>query len=163
MVKFPITPQGYKKLEQEIKHLKQVERPNIITAIATAREFGDLSENAEYHAAREKQSFVEGRILDLEAKFSRAEIIDFTKFSNDSVKFGASVQLIDDDTEEKSTYHIVGEYEMDINKKRISIQSQLAKALIGKSVGDIVEVLTPKGGKAYEILDIRFQNLDLDD
>lgn len=162
MVKFPITPQGYKKLEQEIKHLKQVERPNIIAAIATAREFGDLSENAEYHAAREKQSFVEGRILDLEAKFSRAEIIDFTKFSNDSVKFAASVQLIDDDTEEKSTYHIVGEYEMDINKKRISIQSPLAKALIGKSVGDIVEVLTPKGGKAYEILDISFQKLELD-
>jgi transcription elongation factor GreA len=162
MVKFPITPQGYKKMEQEIKHLKQVQRPDVIAAIATAREFGDLSENAEYHAAREKQSFIEGRILELEDKFSRAEVIDYTRFSNDSVKFGASVKLIDDDTEEKSTFHIVGEYEMDIAKKRISIQSPLAKALIGKSVGDVVEVSTPKGGKAYEILEINFKNLDLD-
>ena len=161
MVKFPITPQGYEKLQQEISHLKHVMRPEIIAAIATAREFGDLSENAEYHAAREKQSFNEGRILELEDKMSRAEIIDHTKFSNDSVKFGATVKLIDDDTEEESTYQIIGEYEMDINKKRISIQSPLAKALIGKSVGDIVEVSTPKGIKAYEILEIKFQEIDL--
>ncbi len=162
MDKFPITQQGYDKLEQEIKQLKHVERPAIIEAIATAREFGDLSENAEYHAAREKQSFIEGRILDLEDKFSRAEIIDASKLSTDSVKFGATVKVIDDDTEEESTYHIVGEYEADITKKRISTQSPLAKALIGKSVGDIVEVTTPKGGKAFEIVEISFQNFKLD-
>lgn len=162
MDKFPITQQGYEKLEKEIKQLKYVERPAIIEAIATAREFGDLSENAEYHAAREKQGFIEGRILDLEGKFSRAEIIDTSKLSADSVKFGATVKLIDDDTEEESTYHIVGEYEADISKKRISTQSPLAKALIGKSIGDIVEVTTPKGGKAYEIVEISFQKFKLD-
>ncbi|MEM6338319.1 MAG: transcription elongation factor GreA [Pseudomonadota bacterium] len=162
MDKFPITQQGYDKLEQEIKQLKHVERPTIIEAIATAREFGDLSENAEYHAAREKQSFIEGRILDLEDKFSRAEIIDTSKLSTDSVKFGATVKVIDDDTEEESTYHIVGEYEADITKKRISTKSPLAKALIGKSIGDIVEVTTPKGGKAFEIIEISFQNFKLD-
>ncbi len=162
MDKFPITQQGYDKLEQEIKQLKHVERPAIIEAIATAREFGDLSENAEYHAAREKQSFIEGRILDLEDKFSRAEIIDTSKLSTDSVKFGATVKVIDDDTEEESTYHIVGEYEADITKKRISTKSPLAKALIGKSIGDIVEVTTPKGGKAFEIIEISFQNFKLD-
>lgn len=162
MDKFPITQQGYDKLEQEIKQLKHVERPAIIEAIATAREFGDLSENAEYHAAREKQSFIEGRILDLEDKFSRAEIIDTSKLSTDSVKFGATVKVIDDDTEEESTYHIVGEYEADITKKRISTKSPLAKALIGKSIGDIVEVTTPKGGKAFEIIEISFQNFRLD-
>ncbi len=162
MDKFPITQQGYEKLEKEIKQLKYVERPAIIEAIATAREFGDLSENAEYHAAREKQSFIEGRILDLEGKFSRSEIIDTSKLSADSVKFGATVKLIDDDTEEESTYHIVGEYEADISKKRISTQSPLAKALIGKSIGDIVEVATPKGGKAYEIVEISFQKFELD-
>lgn len=162
MDKFPITQQGYEKLEKEIKQLKYVERPAIIEAIATAREFGDLSENAEYHAAREKQGFIEGRILDLEGKFSRAEIIDTSKLSADSVKFGATVKLIDDDTEEESTYHIVGEYEADISKKRISTKSPLAKALIGKSIGDIVEVTTPKGGKAYEIVEISFQKFKLD-
>ena len=161
MVKFPITPQGYIKLELEIKHLKYVERPAVIESIATAREFGDLSENAEYHAAREKQSFIEGRIADLESKFSRADIIDSLKFLIDSVKFGATVKLIDDDTEEECIYHIVGEYEADIRKSRISTHSPLAKALIGKTTGDIVEVLTPKGGKAYEILEISFQELDL--
>lgn len=162
MDKFPITQQGYEKLEKEIKQLKYVERPAIIEAIATAREFGDLSENAEYHAAREKQSFIEGRILDLEGKFSRSEIIDTSKLSADSVKFGATVKLIDDDTEEENTYHIVGEYEADISKRRISTQSPLAKALIGKSIGDIVEVATPKGGKAYEIVEISFQKFELD-
>ena len=162
MDKFPITQQGYDKLEQEIKQLKHVERHAIIEAIATAREFGDLSENAEYHAAREKQSFIEGRILDLEDKFSRAEIIDTYKLSTDSVKFGATVKVIDDDTEEESTYHIVGEYEADITKKRISTKSPLAKAIIGKSIGDIVEVTTPKGGKAFEIIEVSFQNLKLD-
>ena len=161
IIKFPITEQGLRKLEAEIKHLKHVERPAIIEAIATARDFGDLSENAEYHAAREKQSFVEGRILDLEDKFSRAEVIDTSKLSDDSIKFGALVELIDDDTEEKSTYHIVGEYEADITKQRISVQSPLAKSLIGKKVGDIVEVPAPKGAKAYEVLSISFKEIDL--
>ena len=162
MEKFPITQQGHNKLEKEIKQLKHTDRPSIIEAIATAREFGDLSENAEYHAAREKQSFIEGRILDLEDKFSRAEIIDTSKLSPDSVKFGATVKVIDDDTEEESTYHIVGQYEADITKQRISTKSPLAKALIGKSVGDIVEVTTPKGGKAFEIIEISFQKIDFD-
>ena len=162
MEKFPITQQGYDKLEKEIKQLKHVERPAIIEAIATAREFGDLSENAEYHAAREKQSFIEGRILDLEDKFSRSEIIDTSKLSADSVKFGATVKLIDDDTEEESIYIVVGEYEADITKRRISTKSPLAKALIGKAVGDIVEVTTPKGGKAFEIVEISFENFKLD-
>lgn len=156
MVKFPITKKGYEKLEQEIKQLKYVERPAIIEAIASAREFGDLSENAEYHAAREKQSFIEGKIIDLESKFSRADVIDSSTLSNDSVKFGATVTLIEDDTEKECIYHIVGEYEADISKSKISIQSPLAKALIGKSVGDIVEVITPKGDKAYEIISISF-------
>jgi transcription elongation factor GreA len=160
MDKFPITRKGYEKLEREIKQLKSVERPAVIEAISTAREFGDLSENAEYHAARDKQSFIEGRILDLEDKFSRAEIIDTSKLKADSVKFGATVKLIDDDTEEESTYHITGEYEADISKSRISTKSPLAKALIGKSIGDIVEVSTPKGDKAFEILDISFSDLD---
>jgi len=161
MAKFPITQQGFELLEKEIKYLKYVERPNIITAIATAREFGDLSENAEYHAAREKQSFVEGRILDLEDKLSRAEIIDTSKLSKDSVKFGATVRLVDDDTSEESTYVIVGEYEADINKKRVSVQSPIAKALIGKIKGDVVEVTTPKGKRVFEILDISYQDIDL--
>jgi len=161
MDKFPITQQGHEKLEKEIKQLKYVERPLIIEAIATAREFGDLSENAEYHAAREKQSFVEGRILDLEGKFSRSEIIDISKLEAGSVKFGATVKVIDDDSKEESIYHIVGEYEADITKRLISTGSPLAKALIGKSVGDLVEVSTPKGDKAYEILEISFQKLDL--
>ena len=162
MEKFPITQQGYDRLQKEIKQLKYEERPAIIDAISTAREFGDLSENAEYHAAREKQSFIEGRILDLEDKFSRAEIINTSKLSADSVKFGATVKVIDDDTEEVSVYHIVGEYEADISKKRISTKSPLAKALIGKSVGDIVEVKTPKGAKVFEISSISFQEIKLD-
>lgn len=160
MEKFPITKSGYAKLEKEIKQLKTKERPAIIEAISTAREFGDLSENAEYHAAKEKQGFIEAKIRDLEDKFSRAEIIDVTKLANDNVKFGAKVQLIDDDTEEEVEYHIVGEYEADITKKRISTNSPLAKALIGKSVGDIAEVTTPKGSKIYEITGINFFEVD---
>jgi transcription elongation factor GreA len=160
MDKFPITENGYKKLEQEIKHLKYVDRPAIIEAISTAREFGDLSENAEYHAAREKQSFMEGRILDLEDKLSRAEIVNTSKLKSDSVKFGALVKLIDDDTEEELEYQITGEYEADITKGRISTKSPLAKALIGKTIGEIVEVLTPKGTRAFEILKISFVEID---
>ncbi|MGC0371716.1 MAG: hypothetical protein DGJ47_000415 [Rickettsiaceae bacterium] len=159
MNKFPITPEGYEKLENEIKNLKYVQRPAIIEAISTAREFGDLSENAEYHAAREKQSFIEGRILDLEAKFSRSDIIDISKLENDSVKFGAYVKIIDDETEEESVYQITGEYEADIKQKKISTRSPLAKALIGKSLGDIVEVSTPKGFKAFEVLEISFNKI----
>ena len=161
MAKFPITQKGFKKLEQEIKNLKHLERPKIIEAIATARDFGDLSENAEYHAAREKQSFNEGRILDLEDKMARSEIIDITKLSGNTIKFGALVELIDDETEEHVTYHIVGEYEADIVKRRISIVSPIAKALIGKSVGDIVEVVTPKGSKSYEVVSIEYKDIDL--
>jgi transcription elongation factor GreA len=161
MIKFPITHKGFDNLEKEIKHLKHIERPKVIDDIATAREFGDLSENAEYHAAREKQSFIEGRILDLEDKMARAEIIDISKLSADNIKFGATVKLLDDETEEIVIYHIVGEYEADISKKRVSIASPIAKALIGKIVGDIVEVITPKGQKSYEVLEISFQELDI--
>lgn len=156
MSSFPITKKGFEKLEKEIKHLKHVERPKAIEAIATARDFGDLSENAEYHAAREKQSFIEGRIADLEDKISRAEIIDITKLSTDTVKFGATVQLVDDETEMHVSYQIVSEYEADIEHKKLSIASPLAKALIGKSIGDVVEVSTPKGVKSYEITLIKY-------
>ena len=161
MVRFPITKKGFEKLEQEVKHLKHNERPRIIEAIATAREFGDLSENAEYHAAREAQSFVEGRILDLEDKIARSEIIDIGKLSGEIIKFGATVKLVDDETEENVIYQIVGEYEADITKKRISIVSPIAKALIGKTVGDMVEVLTPKGIKSYDIVEVKYNELDL--
>lgn len=160
MQKFPITPVGFVRLENEIKHLKSVERPAVIEAIATAREFGDLSENAEYHAAREKQSFIEGRITELEDKLSRSEVIDSTKFVNDSIKFGATVGLLEEDTQEKLHYQIVGEYEADLTKKRVSIYSPIAKALIGKRVGDVIEVRTPKGEKYYEILSIKYEAID---
>ena len=161
MTKFPITHKGFDNLEKEIKRLKHVERPKIIDAIATARDFGDLSENAEYHAAREKQSFIEGRILDLEDKIARAEIIDISKLSGNTIKFGATVKLIDDESEEIVVYHIVGEYEADITKKRVSIMSPIAKALIGKGVGDVVEVSTPKNSKSYEVLEVSYQDLDI--
>lgn len=157
MTKFPITQKGYDKLEQEIKDLKYKERPKIIEDIASAREFGDLSENAEYHAAREKQSFVEGRILDLEDKLARAEKIDVAKLSGDIVKFGARVVLLDSDTDEEEEYLIVGEYEADITKKRISIVSPIARSLIGKKEGDIVEVKTPGGIKEYDIVSVKFE------
>lgn len=161
MDKFPITTRGFEKLKDEIKYLKFKERPEITEAIATARDFGDLSENAEYHAAREKQSFVEGRIADLEDKRARAEVIDITKLSGANIKFGALVKLIDDETEEYVTYHIVGEYEADITKKRISIVSPIARALIGKTAGDIVEVSTPKGSRSYEVVEIHFKDLEM--
>lgn len=161
MNKFPITRKGFERLEQEIKDLKHIERPKVITAISTAREFGDLSENAEYHAAREKQSFLEGRIIDLENKMARAEIIDVSKLSGETVKFGALVTLLDDETEEEVAYHIVGEYETDINKKRVSIASPIARALIGKNLKDLVEVATPRGSKSYEIIKVEY--LDIED
>ena len=161
MSKFPILSRAFEKLKEEIHYLKYTERPNISKSIAEAREFGDLSENAEYHAAREKQSFIEGRITDLEDKLARAEIIHIDKISSDKVTFGATVKIKDDDTNEVLQYMIVGEYEADISKQRLSIASPIAKALIGKKVGDMAEVITPKGEKGYEILKIEY--LDLKD
>ena len=158
MSKYPITKQAFVKLEQEIRKLKTEDRPRIIEAIATARDLGDLSENAEYHAAREQQSFAEGRILELEDKVARAEVIDIAKLSGATVKFGATVTLIDDDTEEEVHYIIVGEYEADIGKRRISISSPLARALIGKTIGDLVDVATPGGVRSYEILSVEFKD-----
>lgn len=155
--KFPITQPGYERLVEEIKQLKTVERPAIIQAIATARELGDLSENAEYSAAREKQSFIEGRVLELEDKLARAEIIDISLLSGPQIKFGATVTLLDIETDEKVTYKIVGEYEADINKRLVSIVSPIARALIGKKVGDSVEVTTPRGSKDYDILTVEYK------
>lgn len=155
MEKIPLTRAGFDKLEAELKHLKSVERTAIIQAISEAREHGDLSENAEYHSAKEKQSFIEGRIKELEGVISLAEVIDPTKLSG-SIKFGATVALVDEDTNEEKTYQIVGEYEADIEHGRLNIRSPLARALIGKTVGDQVEVRTPGGDRAYEILRIAF-------
>jgi len=157
MTKIPMTAEGYARLEEELKHLKGVARPEVIRAIAEAREHGDISENAEYHAARERQSFIEGRLAELEDKISRAEVIDPATLSGKQVKFGAHVTLIDEDTEEKSVYQIVGEDEADIKAKRLAITSPLARALVGKSVGDQVEVTTPGGSKSYEISKVAFK------
>jgi len=155
MEKIPMTRAGFAALDEELKTLKTVERPAVIKAIAEAREHGDLSENAEYHAAREKQSFVEGRIKELEAMLSLAEVIDPSKLSG-SIKFGATVTLVDEDTDEERTYQIVGEAEADIERGLLNIRSPLARALIGKDEGDSVEVRTPGGEKSYEILTIRY-------
>ena len=152
-----MTADGYARLEEELKHLKGVARPEVIRAIAEAREHGDISENAEYHAARERQSFIEGRLAELEDKISRAEVIDPATLSGKQVKFGAHVTLIDEDTEEKSIYQIVGEDEADIKAKRLAITSPLARALVGKSVGDSVEVTTPGGSRSYEISKVAFK------
>ena len=156
MEKVPMTMTGYNRLQEELRLLKTVERPNIIKAISEAREHGDLSENAEYHAARERQSFIEGRVMELEDKISRAEVIDVTKLSGKVVKFGASVSVVDEDTEEETTYQIVGQDESDIAKHLLSITSPLARALISKHVGDKVEVTAPGGSKSYEITGINF-------
>ncbi len=152
-----MTARGFSRLQEELKTLKSVERPAVIKAIAEAREHGDLSENAEYHAARERQSFIEGRVMELEDKISRAEVIDVSKLSGSTVKFGATVTLADEDTDEEVTYQIVGQDESDIKAGFISIISPLARALIGKQVGDTVEVTTPGGSKSYEIIDIAFK------
>jgi transcription elongation factor GreA len=157
MDKFPITKQGFEKLEAELKNLKSVERPAIIEAIAEARAHGDLSENAEYHSARERQSFIEGRIMELEGRMSYAEVIDPTELSGNRVMFGATVEVVDEDTDEEFTYQIVGEYEADVDSGKLSNTAPLSRALIGKSVGDSVEVRTPKGEKAYEILDVEYK------
>ncbi len=150
-----MTRAGHGALDVELKALKSVERPAVIRAIAEAREHGDLSENAEYHAARERQSFVEGRIKEIESLLSRAEVIDPSKFSG-TIKFGATVTLVDTDTDEEKTYQIVGEAEADIERSLLNIRSPLARALIGKDVGDTAEVRTPGGEKSYEILSIRY-------
>lgn len=157
MDKFPITADGFKAMEVELKHLKTVERVSVIKAIAEARAHGDLSENAEYSAAREKQSFIEGRILEIEGRIAGAEVIDVSKLSGDQVKFGATVMLVDEDTEEKVTYQIVGEYEADLKKGKLSLVAPISRALIGKKKGDSVEVTTPKGAKSYEIVEVRFK------
>lgn len=157
MDKVPMTATGFQRLQDDLKHLKGTERPAIIRAIAEAREHGDLSENAEYHAARERQSFIEGQIGEIEDKISRAEVIDASKLTGNTVKFGATVTLVDEDTDEEVTYQLVGEFEADINEGRLSITSPLARALIAKTVGDNIEVTTPGGSKAYEILKIEFR------
>ena len=154
--KFPMTAEGYARLDEELRHLKNTARPEVIKAIAEAREHGDLSENAEYHAARERQSFIEGRVAELEDKISRAQVIDPAKLTGDTVKFGATVTVVDEDTDEETTYQIVGESEADVKQGRIAITSPIARALVGKSVGDSVEVATPRGAKAYEILKVAF-------
>jgi transcription elongation factor GreA len=154
--KFPMTAPGLVRLEEELRTLKTQERPAIIRAIAEARSHGDLSENAEYHAARERQSFIEGRIMELEEIVSAAEVIDPATLSGSNVKFGAHVTLVDEETEKEASYQIVGVHEADIKASRLSISSPLAKALIGKKVGDTVSVPAPGGDRSYEILDIRF-------
>jgi transcription elongation factor GreA len=155
MDKIPMTRAGFDALDQELKHLKSVERPAIIRAIADARELGDLSENAEYHSAREKQSFIEGRITQLEAMLGLAEVIDPARLSG-AIKFGATVTLAAEDTGEEKTYQIVGEPEADIERGRLNIKSPLARALIGKDEGDSVEVRTPGGVKSYDVLSVRY-------
>jgi transcription elongation factor GreA len=155
MEKIPMTRAGYTALDEELRHLKSVERPAVIRAIAEAREHGDLSENAEYHAAREQHSFLEGRAKELEAILSLAEVIDPTRFSG-TIKFGATVRLLDEATEEERTYQIVGEPEADLEKGLLNIRAPLARALIGKDEGDSVEVKTPGGQRTYEILSIKY-------
>lgn len=151
-----MTAAGYAALEQELKQRQQVERPRIINAISEARAHGDLSENAEYHAAKEQQSLNEGRIAELEDKLSRAEVIDVSKLSGDIVKFGATVTLVDEDTEEERVWQIVGDSEADAKAGRISISSPVARALIGKKKGASVEVVTPKGARSFEIVEVRW-------
>ncbi len=157
MDKIPMTAEGLAPLEAELRQLRTVDRHAVIKAISEAREHGDLSENAEYHAAREKQSFIEGRISELEDIVSRADVIDVSKLSGSVVRFGAFVTLADDDTDEETTYQVVGPYEADLAKGKISVQSPLGRALIGKSKGDNVEVITPGGGKAYEVVTVKFK------
>ena len=157
MDKVPMTAEGFANLEAEIKHLKAVERPRIIKAIAEARSHGDLAENAEYHAAKEQQGITEARVADLEDKLSRADIIDVSKLKGDQVMFGATVTLLDEDTEKKVKYRIVGELEASVKQGKISITSPIARALLGKRKRDVVEVSTPGGGKSYEVLRVSFK------
>ncbi len=151
-----MTGAGYQALDDDLKRLKSVERPAVIAAIAEARSHGDLSENAEYHAAKERQGWIEGQIADIEDKISRAQVIDVSKLSGNQVKFGATVTVVDEDTEEEGRYQVVGEHEADVKSGRISLSSPLSRAMIGKEVGDVVEVITPGGVKAYEILKVEW-------
>lgn len=157
MERVPMTIAGYKSLEDELQRLKAVERPRIIAAISEARAHGDLSENAEYHAAKEQQGLNEARVADLEDKISRAEVIDTSKLSGDTIKFGATVSLEDEDTGDKTKYSIVGDLEANLRDGKISISSPIARALIGKSKGDIVEVTTPKGSRSFEVLKVEWK------
>ena len=151
-----MTAEGYQALDEELKRLKSQERPNAIAAIAEARTHGDLSENAEYHAAKERQGWIEGQIAEIEDKMARAQVIDVSKLSGTQVKFGATVSLVDEDTDEEARYQIVGEHEADVRQGKVSIASPIARAMIGKEKGDVVEVNTPGGVKAYEILKIEW-------
>lgn len=157
MQKIPMTAEGHKALDEELKHLKSVERPAVIAAISEAREHGDLSENAEYHAAKERQGWIEGRLQELEDKLARAQVIDTSKMSGETVKFGATVKLVDEDTEAESAYKIVGDDEADVKAGKISLSSPIARALINKEVGDVVEVNAPGGVKSYEILAVEWK------
>jgi len=157
MQKVPMTAAGFGRLEAELKHLKSVERSAVIKAIASAREHGDLSENAEYHAAKERQGFIESRVLELEDKLRRAEVIDVSRLSGKQIKFGATVVLADEDTDEELSYQIVGADEADIKAGLLSITSPLARTLIGKSAGESVEVTTPGGSKSYEIVSVAYK------
>src|SRR5438132_12494320 len=154
MEKVPMTVKGYQTLDTELKRLKSIERPSVIAAISEARSHGDLSENAEYHAAKERQGWIEGRIAEIEDKIARAQVIDVSKLSGAQVKFGAIVSVVDEDTEEKARYQIVGEHEADVRSGKVSIASPIARAMTGKESGDVVEVNTPGGGKAYETLKV---------
>jgi transcription elongation factor GreA len=156
MEKIPMTAEGYAALDAELKRLKTEERPAIIAAIAEARGHGDLSENAEYHAAKERQAFIEGRVAELEDKIARAQVIDVSKLSGKQVKFGATVNLLDEDSGQKARYKIVGEDESDVKGGKISITSPIARALIGKEEGDVVEVMAPGGAKSYEITKVKY-------
>jgi len=157
MERVPMTNEGYRSLEAELQRLKSEERPRIIQAIAEARAHGDLSENAEYHAAKEAQGFNEARVADLEDRISRADIVDTSKLSGDTVKFGATVTLVDEDTEEKVKYQIVGDFEASVKDGKVSISSPIARALIGKAKGDTAEVTTPRGARSYEVLKIEWK------
>lgn len=156
MEKIPMTDEGHQALDAELKRLKTIERPSIIAAIAEARSHGDLSENAEYHAAKERQSFIEGRIAEIEDKLARAQIIDVKMLSGANIKFGATVKVLDEDTEEENVYKIVGEDEADVKQHKISISSPIARAMIGKETGDVVEVTTPSGVRSLEILSVEW-------
>jgi transcription elongation factor GreA len=157
MTNVPMTTGGYERLQKELRTLKVEQRPAIIRAIAEAREHGDLSENAEYHAARERQSFVEGRIAEIEDKMSRTQVIEVSKLKGRDIKFGATVTLADEETDEKTTYQIVGEMEADVSDGRLSVTAPLARAMIGKKVGDSIEVTTPGGQKDYEVMKVRYK------
>src|SRR5690349_19999238 len=157
MERIPMTAAGFKSLEDEVHHLKNIERHEIIKAISEAREHGDLSENAEYHAAKERQGWIEGQIAEIEDRISRAQVIDVSKLNGSQVKFGATVTVVDEDTEEEARYQIVGEHEADVKAGKISIASPIARAMISKEIGDVVEVNTPGGVKAYEILKVEWK------